>query len=547
MKNILAVPIYLSGRAAFCIAATGNIMLFAFVIIAGFPVFHSVDDLNIAWITGDGFGAGATTCLPFLHNQHYWLSEPVMWLFRQYPGVNWFSWSMIITEFASITAIFYVLLRRQRWQLASFNFLVLFMVYGSFLLYYLHGSSTAVTAITASLLLTWYAFSAPKSSRTLIVAAIFFITGTLFRLHVVFPLLVVAAPFFLLLKGFRKKWLAAAFLTGCLLISFLCFWLQHQHYAATCPNWQSEENYRQAKYSNINYHRNTALPAMHGYWQEIELLNALILPDTGFLPAADLLKMAESSRSLMPSHTFFSSNTWGWTFINNRIFIAAAILALCFSAGTGVRLISTILSFLAVPAIIAYLQLAMKLPEFMIPSLFFTFFCFTATCPAFAYPLTLPRKNIALILAGALICWGIVRTWKAGKYNRSSFATFEQVHAELSAHPDKLFISTGDNEPFFYVHVFTTPKHYSFRNILLVDQPLSLRDAALLRDFGYSGFVNAFDNPQVYFRGPSLPVITQYMEKKTSKKYSFSDPLPEFKFSRVCKPIPGNVVIPASK
>ena len=547
MKNIFTAPAYLTGREAFCMAAVGNFILFAFVIVLGFPVFHSVDDLNIAWITGDGFGAGASTCLPFLHNQHYWLSEPILWLFRQFPGVNWFSWLMIITEFASLTAIFYVLLRIQRWQIAAINFLVLFMVYGSFLLYYLHDSSTAVTAITAALLLTWYAFSAPKNYRMLITAALFFIAGTLFRLHVVFPLLVVAAPFFLLIKGFRKKWIAAAFLTGCLLISFLCFWLQQQHYTATCANWQSEENYRQAKYSNINYYRNTHLPALNNYRQEIALLDALILPDTTFVPGAALQQMADASRSVMPARTFFSSDTWKWPFINNRIFIAAAILALCFSAGTDVRLISTILSFLAVLAIIIYLQLAMKLPEFMIPALFFAFFCFSATCPVFAYPVTLRWKTIAMILAGALVGWGILRTLKSGKHNKSGFAVFEQVHAELAAHPDKLFISTGDNEPFFYVHVFATPAKYSFRNILLVDQPLSLRDAALLRDFGYTGFINAFDNPRVYFRGPALPVLNQYLEKKTSKKYTFSDPLPEFEFSRVCKPIPGTVVIPASK
>ncbi|WP_127130023.1 hypothetical protein [Pseudoflavitalea rhizosphaerae] len=547
MKNILTAPMFLSGREAFCVAATGNIVLFAFVIITGFPVFHSVDDLNIAWITGDGFGAGASTCLPFLHNQHYWISEPVMWLFRQFPGVNWFSWSMISTEFASMTAIFYVIMRIQRWQLAAINYLVLFMVYSSFLLYYLHGSSTAVTAVTASLLLSWFAFTAPKSKTILIAASIFFITGALFRLHVVFPLLVVAAPFFLLIKGCKKKWMAAAFLTVCVLSSFLCFWLQQQHYSASCPNWQSEENYRQAKYSNINYYRNVNLPAMKDYRQETALLDALILPDTSFVPAADLQKMAEASRTMMPSNSFFSADTWRWTFINNRIFIAAALLALCFSAGTGVRLLSTILSFLAVLTIIIYLQIVMKLPEFMVPALFFIFFSFSATCLSFAYPLTLRWKFIAMILAGALVCWGILKIWKAGKHNRSSFAAFEQVHAELAAHPDKLFISTGDNEPFFYIHVFATPAKYSFRNILLVDQPLSLRNAALLRDFGYTGFVNAFENPRIFFRGPALPVITQYVENKTSKKYSFSDPLPDFKFSRVCKPIPGNVVIPAPK
>ncbi len=157
-----------------------------------------------------------------------------------------------------------------------------------------------------------------------------------------------------------------------------------------------------------------------------------------------------------------------------------------------IRMISTIFSFLAVLAILIYLQATMKLPEFMIPSLFLTFFCFTATCPDYAYTSTLGWKRIALLAATGLIVWGAIRTWKTGRHNKSSFAAFQQVHEELAAHPDKLFISTGDNTPFFYVHVFATPNDYSFRNILFVDQPLSLRDAALLRDFSYTGFVECF-------------------------------------------------------
>lgn len=547
MKNILAAPIYLTGREAFCLAVLGNIVLFIFVIFAGFPVYHSVDDLNIAWILGDGFGAGASHCLPFLHNQHYWISAPLQWLFLQFPGVNWFSWSMILTEFASMTAICFVLLRMQRWQSAIINFLVLFMVYGSFLLFYLHNSSTAVTAITAALLLTWYAFIRPENKKALIAAALFFIAGSLFRLHVVFPLLVVAAPFFLLLTGFKKKCMAATFLAGCLLFAFLCFWWQQQHYTANCAQWQAEENYRQAKYSNINYYRNTNTSALNDHRQQIALLDALILPDTSFIPASDLQVIAERSRTVMPLSKFFSADTWSWTLINTRLFIITALLALCFSIGSGLRMISTILSFLAVLAILIYLQAAMKLPEFMIPAMFFTFFCFTATSPDYAYTSTLRWKRIALIAAAGLIVWGAIRTWKTGRHNKSSFAAFQQVHAELAAHPDKLFISTGDNTPFFYVHVFATPKDYSFRNILLVDQPLSLRNAALLRDFSYTGFVNAFDDPNVYFRGPELPELIEYLEKKTSKKYSFSDPLSDFKFSRICKPMPGELVIPASK
>lgn len=541
------MPTYLTGREALCIAVAGNLILFIIVMLTGFPVFHSIDDLNTGWILGNGFGAGASTCLPFLHNQHYWLSVPVRWLFDHFPGINWFSWSMILMEFASMTAIFYVLLRMQRWLVASICFLLLFMVYGSFLLVYLHNSSAAVAAIIAGILLSWFAFRIPGMHKLLIAAAIFFITGTLFRLHIAFPLMVVAAPFFLLLQGFKKKAMAAVFFGGCLLLSSGCFWLQQQHYKETCPNWQSEESYRQAKYSNINYYRNTSAPALDKYRMEIAMLDALILPDTAFVPAEALQQIAKGSRTIMPAAKFFSKETWSWTLINSRLFLIAAILGLIFCAGYGMPLISTALSFLALLAILIYLQVAMKLPEFMIPALCFIFFAFAATNSFYAYAASLRKQRIMLALALAMMAWGMVRTWKTGQHNRMNFAAFQQVQEELAAHPDKLFLSIADNDPFFYVHVFATPKKYPLRNIVFVDQPLSLRDAVLRQDFGYQGFTASMDDPHVFLRGPLPAALPELIEKRTSKKFTTGGPLPEFKFSRICKPMLVDLVIPASK
>lgn len=543
LKNILTTSSPLTGREAFSIAVVGNILLFIAGIVLGFPVFHSGDDLNIAWMLGDGYGSGATTCLPFLHGQHYWFSTMQQWLFSYYPNINWFSWSMIVTEFASMVAIYFVLLRMQQWQSATINFLVLFMVYGSFLLFYLHISSTTVMAVTAGLLLTWFSFSA-KKKYALIAAALFFIIGTLFRLHAAFPVMVVAAPFFLLIPG-RKKWTAAVFITGCLLISVLSFWIQQKHFTANCPNWQSEENYRQAKYANINFYRNTKLPALDKYQQEISLLDQLILPDTNFIPATVLNKIADESQTVMPLKTFLSADTWHWPYINNRLYLLGAVLALCFNAGRGLRMICSVLSFLGAVAVIIYLVMVMRLPEFMIPALFFTFYCFTATVPAHHY--SFRWRFIALASALVLSCWGIVRTYKTGMINKQNFAAFKQMHQELAAHPDKLFISIGENDPFFYVSVFATPKEFSFQNILFVDQPESLRKETLLKQFGYTDFNSAIFNPNAYFRGPELDALTKYYELKTRKQVNWGQPIGEYKFSTISKPMLVDLVIPASK
>ncbi|HVK47987.1 MAG TPA: hypothetical protein VM488_09090, partial [Pseudobacter sp.] len=52
-------------QKAFSLSVTVTAVIYALMVYAGHPVYHSGDDLNIAWILGDGFGAGPSTCLPF--------------------------------------------------------------------------------------------------------------------------------------------------------------------------------------------------------------------------------------------------------------------------------------------------------------------------------------------------------------------------------------------------------------------------------------------------------------------------------------------------
>lgn len=524
-------------QKAFSLSVTVTAVIYALMVYAGHPVYHSGDDLNIAWILGDGFSAGPSTCLPFLHNMHYWLSTPIAWLFSHYPDINWFSWSMLLTEYAAATAICYVLLRRYSWQMALVSFLLIMSVYGSFLLVYLHNSSASAMAITASLLLVWHTFTSPASRRTLIVAALLFLTGTLFRLHVAFPLLVVAGPFLLLVKGWTKKIQVAGLMAGLLAIAFLFVFIQEIHYQSSCANWQSEETYRQAKYSNINYFRDADKPALAPYRVELALLDDLILPDTITVPVAALQQIAKASVSRRPVAEIFSRDVTYWTFMNNRLAILTALLCLyIFYAGRRQFLVM-FASLAAALAIVLYLLAFMKLPEFMIPTLLI---CFTVLAAASGAPgsgALSKKKTIIFALILFLFAWGAVRTYKTGRLNRQSYEGFQKVHAALIQRPDLLYINMNDDEYFKYVSIFATPAKYPLRNFLFTDQPLSLRDQALLRDFGYTGFREAVSNPRVRFSGHKLGSVQAYFERTTSKKFQWGEPDTSNNSLRIYKPI----------
>lgn len=547
MTNTVITQDSLSARKALFISVIVSAVTFMLIIYAGYPVYHSGDDLNIAWILGDGFGAGHSTCLPFLHSMPYWFSGMLVWLFRHYPGTNWFSWSMLITEYASATAICYVLMRRYSWQKAITFFLLLMSCFGSFLLVYLHISSTAVMAITASLLLFWHAFDRPASRGMLLSAALFLFAGTLFRFHVAFPLLVVAAPYFLQLKGWKKKSFAAGWIGIVLAISFCFVFIQENHYRSACPNWQSEETYRQAKYSNINYFRMQDQAALAAFDVELALLNDLILPDTVTVPLAVLKLIAKESVSHRPVKEIFTSDLAYWTFMNNRLALLAALLGLYIFYSSRKQLLVMLASLAAAFAIVVYLVAFMKLPEFMVPALLI---CFTALAAASGSTVPVVSKRKKFITAGViflLIAWGAIRTGKTGKLNRDIFKQFQQVHAQLMQQPGLLFINMNDDEYFKYVSVFATPHSYPLKNFLFIDQPLSLRDAALLRDFGYTGFREAVNNPRVRFSGHPLMSVQAYFERATSKELQWGEPDTSGNMLRIYKPILVDSVIMDSK
>lgn len=547
MNDTVMMSNKLSARKAIPVSVTVTAVIYALMIYAGHPVYHSGDDLNISWILGDGFGAGPSTCLPFLHNMHYWLSTPIAWLFSHYPDVNWFSWSMLLTEYAAATAICYVLLRRHSWQMALGFFLLIMSVYGSFLLVYLHNSSASAMAITASLLLVWHTFTWPASRCTLLVAALFFLTGTLFRLHVAFPLLVVAGPFILLIQGWTKKFQVAGLMAGLLAISFLFVFIQERHYQSSCANWQSEETYRQAKYSNINYFRDADNPALAPYRVELALLDDLILPDTVTVPVAALQQIAAASVSRRPVAEIFSKDATYWTFMNNRLAIITALLCLYIFYASRRQFLVMLASLAAALSIVLYLLAFMKLPEFMIPSLLICFTVLAAASGAQEPGIQNKKKTIIVALILILLVWGTVRTCKTGRVNRQSYEGFQKMHEALMQRPDLLFINMNDDEYFKYVSVFATPARYPLRNFLFTDQPLSLRDQALLRDFGYTGFRNAVSNPRVRFSGHKLGSVQAYFERTTLKKFKWGEPDTSDNLLRIYKPILVDSVITDSK
>ena len=513
-----------------------NTLLFTAIVLFACPVYHSGDELGMAQMLGGGQGMPPSGCLPFLYGMPFFFNIPLKQLFLHYPTVNWFSLLLLLPQYLSGIIFYYLLLSRKDFVTATLGYLLLFTVFGSWMVLYLNISSTSIVCAIAGLALAWHYFQQQAVRPILLTSSmLIIIIGALIRLHTLLPVFVVAAPLFLLLPGVRKKLMALGFLAITFALVILLFKAQDRYYTTYCPEWKQEEAYRKAKYDNINYYRDTSTARVAPYEEEAAMLSGLMLFDTTYPSTQTLYTIAQRSVTAMPASVFFSKATWYWSFINNRIFLLALALAFAlFYSGRKERYAAMAAILIGLLSI-GYIMMFRKLPEFIIPGITFTIVYFIVLTNSHTFTKNIYWKAAAAILFTILLAWALLRAYKTNRHNATSFQQFRLMYQELSNHPDKLFINVGDGESFGYFYCFATPASYPFKNILFIDHPVTARQPALLSNFGLEDIKKAPLLDNVYFRGPVKPVLTRYFSKVLNRPVSYSDTIPGFKHSAIRK------------
>lgn len=512
-----------------------NTILFTILLSVGCPVYHSGDELGISQILGGAFNMPPSACLPFLYGTHFIIGVPVKNLFMLFPGVNWFSLSLLIPQFFACIILYYVLLKRQKFTTATLWYITWFLVFETWMLSYLNISTTSMVCTIAGLAAIWHFFQLPTPRLIVIISGILIIiAGALIRLHSMAPVFATAAAFFLLLPDFKKKLWALGICITTLLLIIVLYKIQNHYYTTHCPDWAQEEAYRKAKYENINYYRDTT-KLVTPYLQEQAMLAQLFLFDTTYPSRETLQLLASQTRSTMPANVFFSSATWHWDIVNNRIFLYAIVLAILFFFSGRKERAAAFLAILIAGGCAGYLMMFRKLPEYIIPGIIGTIVYFIALSGKYTTIQSPLRKIFLGVLLVSLWSWAVIRTYKINRHNAASFRQFQEVVQELNNHPDKLFINIGEGELFSYFYCFAKPVNYSFKNILFIDHPIASRQSALMTDFGISDIRKAplYDN--IYFRGPAQPVLADYFSKILQRPVRYSNTIPGFKHSTIRK------------
>jgi hypothetical protein len=513
-----------------------NALLFAVVFLLLHPVYDSGDDVYLLYLLGGGFGQAPTELLHYNHIMHPYLGWIIKSLFSLSPGINWYSVFLYLAHFTSSSVVLFVLLQQHRKKIALPVFAVFFLVFELWFLLQITFTVTAVAVSIAGFYLLLYRIRAGKTGSKLIFPVALLVIASLFRIHVMIPLLIISIPTALALPGKKNKY----YFTGALAVALIFItglnFLQQQYYIRQIPNWQQEENYRQAVFHYFNNPVRYDAAAIPGSGTEREMLESGIFIDKGFLSEEKINALSEEVHY---KHRVFDGQTKNsiyWVFIEARIFLLASFTLLtgAFLYSNKANRIAILASAAVAAGILLYLFFFLKLPFYLVPALL----CAAAMLP---WPLTASKKAMSypvqnlLLFSSMLLCgaWGFIRAYKINSRNSGFNNAFHFAYKEISSHPDKLFFVTEDLFPMDYFSVWDTPQQYQVKNLLYKDPLFNNTEQVILKPFGFLSVKEIWGSNKVLFWGRQTGTLKKYFREVYKKDIQFSDPLPGFQYREV--------------
>lgn len=481
-----------------------NLVLFSAIIVAGFPIFNSGDDVYLMYLLGGGFGQPPTELLHYHYIVHPYLGLLIKNLLLQFPNFNWYAAGLYLFHFAACTIFLWQWLRNNKLTTAVLSFAVVFFTIEARFLLQPTFTNTAFITAAAAMLLLYDGLKQYSRFKTLLAVALV-LAASMFRMHMLIPVMVIAAPFFLAFISVRRMLVPAASL-AVLLVSLI--FLQQQYYKKHIPGWEQEENYRKAviQYYNIpkkqitDWRDTAQLPAYlieHGMlWDKSTLSEQTIAAATKFAGLSSALQQTD-----------FEDRIY-WLLMENRLglLVAVGFFLYGFAFMSCQQKIAAIVSALLLAGLCTGLLLFRKLPPYVIPASLLTWLAFTGIMGG-RETNTSPKRNWLFAIAGALLlAWAIARVYKLNNWNKAQQQQFACVYKYISGSPGKLFIATDDTLPMDYFHVWHTPRAYMLPNVLYKDHFLNNTYQPAYKKFGITSPGQYLDNNAVIFVG-SKPAV----------------------------------------
>lgn len=511
-----------------------NLVLFLFVLIVFKPIYGSGDDVLSLYLLGGGYGFAPTELLQYNHILNPLITLPVKNLFILNPNVNWYSLLLIGFHFIATTVIL-----KQLCSIGSFlegllAYTVIFMVFESQFLLSISFTNTSIILTWAGLIVFFKSDSTALSSRSSIVSISMFVLASLFRIHVIFPIVAVVLPFFFFRKYSSVLAVVRVVLVSAILI-FLFNLFHQSYYNKNIKGWAEREKYQQKLYKYFN--RGGLYDVKIPKWKtETEMIKFSLLLDSNYLSSAKLSKMYDELMLKRPLwNTGDESGSVKWMYINNRIYILLFFVFLTYAANKRLKkiLLVSIASFLAG---IVFLILYLKFKDYILTG------SIGIICLAlfvFGNTETGSHKTVWKIIRFSsmffLVFWASVRVVKVNRNNLRLNLEFKNAYKDIESHRSTLFFVQDFKYPYDYIYIFDVPSKFSLRNVLTDWQYPETQSLKVMHSFNINSVSEIPYADNVLFWGKPVDALLEYFTIVTGKKFYFSPPLNEFKYGEVRK------------
>ena len=472
-----------------------NAVLFGGIFAFGFPIFNSGDDVYLLYLAGGGFGQPPTELLHYNYALHPYLGLVLKGLFTQFPDFNWYASLLYFLHFSFCTVLLRQLLKLNKESTALFIYgLIFFCIEARFLLQPTFTNTALVAALAGVMLL---------HDKKLVLAYVMILFALCMRVHLLIPVVIIAAPFF------SKR--SVVHLAGIAALAAIVIFSQQQYYKQHIPGWGQEEVYRQTVISHYN-----SLKKPVTNWSEQPQLVADLI-DNGILFDKEL--PPENVRLTVAWQQPGFSERLYWLIIENKAFVALMLLMLFYKFSSikqhekNVLKISAALVF----AICAGLLLFRKLPPYVIPGCILVWLSFAATIKSES-----TRGCLFPFIGALLLYWSIKRLDKLNNSNVQQHHQWECAYKLISSSPGNLFIVTDDKFPMDYFHVWDTPHQYPVTNLLYKDHFLNNTYQPVYKRFNITSPLQFLNNKSVVFTGSNPAIVCKYYELRFGIHSSFS-------------------------
>lgn len=535
------------------------VLITAIIFVVFFALFHPVydsrEDVYILYLLSGGYGDPPTEMLHYNFGIHPWLGWIIKQFFILNRNINWYTIALLAAHYVSCTIILSLIIGRQRveasphagggWRGAKekrtytawLAWGALFIVFeGYFLLFPDFTGASIILTITAIVYLLSKAWKGPLTPRHCIIAGIFLLVASLYRIHAMVPLIGMSLPFIALTISNRDKLKFIAVLLVSGIGIFLLNQVHQSYYKAKKPDWPQEEAYRQKVFRFFNEGAALKIPEPGQKWStEYELTIRGLIMDTAHMPSTRLDSMYYDMKADQVGRPKFSAEWKKWFLINNRLFFCISFVFIVLYGLRKRPLMVVILSLLLLTVGFGYLLFKAKAPPYILISSLYLFCLglFLYGQQSFSGYKKIYTAGSALLLS-FFIFWGVLRAYKTSNQNKYDTELMKQEYEEIKNHPHNLFISI-QKIPMHKFYVFDTPKEFSLPNYLHPELFMSNRYSTTLKRFGIRDIKDIFSSPAVLFRGAPPTGLKEYYESLAGRTLIFSDPLPGFKHATVWK------------